>query len=93
MAVAAPGRRWGGVVITAPLKAELLEVFDKAMKDLSSMVRALDDVSNLVFITDRDLRLSHSLLVGELGNSLAQMDLIRYRIDEAKTYEDRRRGK
>ncbi|KFZ76887.1 hypothetical protein ED92_40035 [Amycolatopsis sp. MJM2582] len=80
-------------MITAPLKAELLEVFDKAMKDLSSMVRALDDVSNLVFITDRDLRLSHSLLVGELGNSLAQMDLIRYRIDEAKTYEDRRRGK
>jgi len=78
-------------VITAPRKAELLEVFGKSLIDLRDMIRALEDVSNLVVVADSDLRLSHGQLISELGKSLAQMNLIRYGIEEAKTDEDRRK--
>ncbi|WP_123798654.1 hypothetical protein [Amycolatopsis keratiniphila] len=80
-------------MITGPLKSELLEVFDRALRDLSALKRALEDVSNLVSVANLDLRLSHDQLINELGISLAQANLIRYGIDEAKTYEGRRREK
>ncbi|WP_181770341.1 hypothetical protein [Amycolatopsis pittospori] len=79
-------------MITGPVKAELLEVFEQALKDVRDIVRALEDVSSLVQVADRDLRLALSLVIGEqLGNASAGIDRIRRRIEEVETYEDRRK--
>lgn len=74
-------------MITAPLKAELLEEFDKAHKELREMVDLMDDIRALVSAADPDLRRPHSLMVGELGNVGAQMAWIRARIEEVETRE------
>ncbi|MEU3765277.1 hypothetical protein AB0E55_09490 [Amycolatopsis keratiniphila] len=79
-------------MITAPIKAELLEVFDQAHKDVVSVIRALEDVADLVSVSGRDLRMAHNRVIGEwLGNAVAEIGRMHSRIEEAKTFEDRRK--
>lgn len=79
-------------MITGPIKAELLEVFDQAHKDVTSVIHALEDVADLVSVSGRDIRLAHNRVIGEwLGNAVAEIGRMHSRIEDAQTYEDRRR--
>ncbi len=75
-------------MITAPLKAEIVEAYDQAMQDLRRASARLEDVASLVEIADRDGRLANARMRGELGNVIAELGPLRRRLSEIETYDE-----
>ncbi|WP_037317181.1 hypothetical protein [Amycolatopsis orientalis] len=80
-------------MITKVLKAEIVEAYDGAFKALQSAARNLEEVAMLVEIADRDSRLANRRMLDDLGNVTAELGVIRRRLGEVETYEDRRKEK